>query len=478
MVRNHNSGKFGMKQVVRSAVAVVAFFCVVRSVHAQPGSQQGGTTTQTNSQQVSWQDEYRSAQEENRALKNIMSAIQSIDTARQNELIQFIITDRGVRSRVISALRKAGYPISASTDADLMVTQKPLSKDAYLQGNSDMQILRIIIQSVGIYGDPTIRKLLGEDLYNKINNRSDFEYTLVSSPTSQSKIQYALVNASLFGGEIVFKSGFGFGMTVGNDYVGFPFWQAGNVGVEGLIRKEMTDVRLGLNFQLGEAGITPFNINGGLNIKQRKLEGTQGFHAELQQAIEISKDKDAGRFSVGGEFYEAFNPSITTLSLRATTDRQYRTDYGSFTPTTPGLKKDSLYYLGLSGHVWATYGLTSGSLRGGYVQLGLGTHRINAITIGQKGTTVGTPGYLDIVQAKTIDRFDPVVKLGYNHGGSDGYDWGVSVQYMNELMADGFIQIFSWLDIEAKYAAVVGRDPEKWEWSDFVMISPVLHLNF
>ncbi|HYM20728.1 MAG TPA: hypothetical protein VEW28_06970 [Candidatus Kapabacteria bacterium] len=462
-----------MKNQFLVALIAALVLGVGARLSAQPTNPQ--TNPQANVQQEDWQTQLQAARDENRALKNIMTAIQSIDTARQNELIQFIITDRNVRSRVISALRKNGYSVPANTDADLLVTQKPLSKDQYSQGNNDMSILRIIIESTGIYGDPTIRRILGDDLYTKINSRSDFEYSLVSSPSPQQRIQYALVDASLFGGDIIFKSGFGFGMTVGNDYVGYPFWQAGNVGVEGIIHKEMTDVRLGLNFQLGEAGITPFSISGGFNIKSRKLEGTQGFHASLEQVIDVIHDKNSGRLSFGGEFYEAFTPSITTFSLRASTDGQYRTDAPLVGPQ--GAKKDSLFYLALSGHGWVTYSFGS-TLSGAYVRLGAGTHRITATTIGQKGSTFGQPGYTDVLTARTIDRFDPVVKIGYDHGGAEGHDWGVSLQYSNELMADGYIEIFSWLDLEAKYASIVGRDPEKWEWSDFVMISPVLHLNF
>ncbi len=444
-------------------------------VIAQPGSQQ----QQSNTTQVNWQDELKYAQEENRALRNIMAAIQSIDTARQNELIQYIVTDRSVRNRVISALRKGGYNLTPNTEADLMVTQKPGSRDA-LTGNSqntyqdEVQLLRIVIDNVGIYGTPTIKRILGEDLYNKINNRNDIEYTMVSTPNVQTRIQYALINASLFGGDIIFKSGFGFGMTVGNDYVGLPFWQAGNVGIQGIIHKENTDVRLGLNFQLGEAGITPFSINGGLRIKERKLEGTQGFNALIIQNLNLI-DKRTGVISVGGEFFQAFTPSITTLSLRASTDSNYRTTYVS--GTWLGRKKDSLFYLDLSTHIWGTYEFV-GVLNGAYISLGAGTHRINAVTIGAKNVLPGQPGSMDVVIAKSFDQFDPLAKIGYRHGGSDGYDWGLSLQYCNQLMADGFLQIFSWLDLEAKYASVVGRDPKKWEWSDFFMISPVLHLNF
>src|SRR5688572_15407987 len=107
---------FSMKDVTNVLVLSVVF---CDGAFAQPIDPQGNTP------QVNWNEELKMAQEEQRALKNILAAIESIDTARQSELIQFVITDRSIRSRVISALRKAGKNISASTTADLVVTQKP-----------------------------------------------------------------------------------------------------------------------------------------------------------------------------------------------------------------------------------------------------------------------------------------------------------------------------------------------------------------
>lgn len=470
MTSNTFFKEFRMKKssVIVAALAIV--LCSAMTAFAQPNQQ-------TNTSQVNWQEELKNTQEENRALKNILAAIQSIDTARQNELIQFIITDRSVRSRVISALRKSGKEISPSSNADLTATQKPGSRDALKNGNynDEVQLLRIVIDNVGIYGAPTIKKILGENLYNKINDRYDYEYTMVSTPTPQQKIQYAQITASLFSGDIIFKSGFGVGYVEGNDYIGYPFWLPGNVAVQGIIHQEMTDVRLGLNFQLGEGGITPFGVSGGsFRIKERKLEGTQGFDAMINQALNVLPDKNAGRLTVGGAYYQAFTPNITNFSLRAN-DKQYRSDAAPF---TNGVKRDSLYYIDLSAHGWVGYAFTSGSLRGLYGQVGAGTHRVYAMTVGQKGTSFGQPGYSDLIRGHTYEQFDPMLKIGYMHGGNDGNDWGISLQYSNMLLADGFIQIFNWLDIEAKYAANIGNNTKTWEWSDYIMISPVLRLNF
>ncbi len=449
-------------KIFASLVILLMSFAFIANASAQ----QGGTPQPANQQQVNWSDSLKNSQDENRALRNILSAIESIDTARQSELIQWIITDRSVRSRVISALRKAGKNISPSSNADLVITQKPPTDPL----NPTMDLLRIVIESIGVYGSPQIKRILGEDLYKKINDRSDYEYTLITPEETQKRIQYADIQASIFGGDIVFKSGFGFGMNLGNDYIGYPFWMPGNVEVLGIIHKELTDVRIGLNFALGEAGITPFVLSGGLKIKERKLEGTQAFQAEVNQIIDVlGNDKNAGKLSIGGEFFQSFSPSLSTLSQRATLDPIYKTNAPLIGPSG---RRDSLYYLGLSGHAWLQYSFGS-ALRGAYFQVGGGTHRINALTVGNN-----PPDTLSLHDAGNFSQFDPLIKVGFNHIAEGGYDYGISLQYCNELLADGYVRIFTWLNLEVKYAAVVFRDAKKWEQTDFFIITPVLKLNF
>jgi hypothetical protein len=436
-------------------------------------AQQGGTP-----QQVNWGEELKLAQEENRALRTVLAAIESIDTARQNELVQWIITDRSIRSRVISALRKSGKNISPSSSADLLITQKPASINEG-ELNTEVELLRIVIESAGIYGTPAIKKILGEELYAKINSRSGYEHTLISTESPQDNIQYANVNAAIWGGDIVLKSGFGFGAYLGNDYIGLPFWLPGNVSLAGVLKQENTSLILGFNSQLGEAGLTPFGsqTGGGFRIKERKLEGTQGFNAMIQQKLDVlDNPKSSGRLGIGGEIFSAFDPNLSTLSLRAN-DPQYRTDYIQTSPSAP--KKDSLFYLSFSGHGWITYNFGE-ALKGLYIQAGAGKHSVRAVTVGTKGSTAkpNDPGYSQLQFPKTYNYFDPLVKVGYVHKDNAGEAWGVSVQYCSTLLADGFVRIFNWLNLEAKYSAIVGRDAEKWEWENFVIISPVLKLNF
>jgi len=428
---------------------------------------------QGNTPQVNWNEELKMAQEEQRALKNILAAIESIDTARQSELIQFVITDRSIRSRVISALRKAGKNISASTTADLIVTQKPATFSSESgELNSELDLLRIVIESVGMYGAPTIKRILGEDLYNKINSRNGYEYTEISTRPAQEKVQYASISASVFGGDMVFKSGFGIGIYLGNDVIGYPFWLPGNVAINGIINKEKTKVVLGINFPLGEAGMTPFQIGNGFKIKERRLEGAQAFNARIDQQIDIIDDEKAnGRFLVGGELYNAFQPNINTFSQRAQLD-QFRTDYQGGIP-----KRDSLFWIKFSGHAWVTYHFGE-AVKGLYVQAGAGSHRVTASTIGTKVSTLPKNQNIEVVNQKDYAYFDPLAKIGYIYTDQAGDSWGLSLQYCNTMMFEGFVRIFNWLHLTAKYSAIVGRDVRKWEHNDFVIVSPVLKLNF
>jgi hypothetical protein len=431
------------------------------NVQAQQGQQ--GISPQSN-----WADSLRMARAENESLSRILQAVESIDTARQNELIQWIITDRNIRSRVISALRKAGKTISPNSVAELTVTQKPPTA-----GDNDMQLLRLVIESIGVYGEPNIKRILGQDLYEKIRARDGYEYTLISTEPTQQKIQFVYMDASLFGGSIIFKSGFGFNLRVGNDYVGYPFWLPGTLGVFGMLRRGTTDFRLGLEFPLGESGINPFTITGGLKIKERKLEGVMTFATYIDQDLGLLNEQ-SGKLHFGADFLTAFNPGFSSFSSRATQPQFQQ----AFRSVPGGLQKDSLFYLQLSAHAWVTYKLTESFLRGFYVSAGAGTHRINAVTLGSKTDNPLAPKTQDVNAEATFSYFDPLIKVGYVHTGDAGDEYGLSLQYCNTLLADGFVKLFPWLQLEVKYSTIVGRDPEKWEWKDYVMVSPKIIFNF
>ncbi len=259
-MKNFNSNTHFL--LILALAVLMTGFAAISTLRAQPG---GIEQQQAQPTQVSLQDSLREAYSENKTLEDILHSIRSIDTARQNELIQWIITDRSVRSRVISALRKEGFFISPNSVAEMTVTQNPVYDD---QG--DLPLLRLVIQSVGLYGEPTLKRVLGPDLYSRIQSRQGYQYTLISTAPAQQNIQFVRLNASLFGGDIIFKSGFGFAMNVGDDWIGYPFWLPGTIGTYGLIRSGTTDFRLGLEWPLGQSGVAPFTISQGLQVRPRE----------------------------------------------------------------------------------------------------------------------------------------------------------------------------------------------------------------
>ncbi len=443
----------------------------VGTIRAQQGGQPGeGQEQQAQPTQLNLTDSLREARAENSALETILSSIRSIDTARQNELIQWIITDRTVRSRVISALRKEGFRIAPNSVAEMTVTQNPDPDD---QG--DYPLLRLVIESTGLYGAPTLERVLGPELYSSIESRVGYQYTLISTQPAQNNIQFVGINASLFGGDIVFKSGFGFAINVGDDWIGYPFWLPGTIGTYGLVRSGTTDFRVGIEWPLGQSGTAPFVISQGLQIREHKLVGAMAFDAEVKQDLNLLPE-ESGKLHFGLEFRDAFTPTISSFPTSALDD-QYQTGKGGLGINSA---QDSLYYLALSTHAYVQYKMPDQVLRGAYIQVGAGMHSIQPLTIGVPNRSLPNDGLpnTDLNFDDKQNFFDPFVKLGYVHTGESGDDYGLSVQYSNVLLSDGWVKLFSWLELEAKYATVIGRDPYPWEWKDYVMVSPKLILNF
>ena len=467
-------------KIFRGALLVAALATTATlGARAQGGGGQQGGNQQVVPSQMNWKDSLDMARAEERTLAAILHSINSIDTARQNELIQWIITDRTIRSRVISALRKSGYRISPNSVAEMTVTQKPPTPD-----NPDMALLRLVIEQVGVYGEPEIRRVLGSALYDQINSRQGYEYTLISTEQVQQKVQFVAMDASLFGGDIIFKSGFGFAINVGDDYIGYPFWLPGTIGTYGLIRRGTTDFKLGIEWPLGQSGVDPFTISQGLKIRERKLAGAMAFAAEVKQELGLLSEQ-SGKLHFGLEFRNAFTPTINSFPAYAALD-QYRTYNGLAHPISgssdPGPAdqpvRPFIYYLALSAHGYVSYRMPDQVLQGAYIQVGGGEHSIQPVTIGDDPKDPANLTQNNVLLWDRYNFFDPFVKIGYTHTGESGDEYGVSVQYSNTLLTDAWVKLFPWLEIEAKYSTVVGRNTYPWEWKDYVMVSPKLTLNF
>jgi hypothetical protein len=213
-----------------------------------------------------------------------------------------------------------------------------------------------------------------------------------------------------------------------------------------------------------------------LQVRPRKLTGSMAFSAEIVQDLGLLSEQ-SGKLHFGAEFFNAFTPTINNFPSFAF-DPVYQT--GSSGLSTQHGAVDSLYYLALSAHGYISYRLPDNVLRGAYVQLGGGTHSIQPATVGvikADQPNGGLPN-TDLDLAERQNFVDPFIKLGYIHTAESGDDWGVSVQYCNTLLTDAWVKLFPWMQIEAKYSTVIFRDPYKWEWKDYVMVSPKITLNF
>ncbi len=468
-----NSMQQPFKHFLGLLLAIATIAAVSQGFVRVACAQQGGGEQSAQPTLLTTKDSFAIATAENKTLETILRSINSIDTARQNELIQWIITDHSIRSRVISALRKSGFHLAPNSVAEMTVTQVPPTPY-----NDQDQLLRIVIEQIGIYGDANIRRVLGSDLYDRINSRTGYEFTLISTAQEQDKIQFIAMNASLYGGDILFKSGFGFGINLGDDYIGYPFWLPATIGTYGILNEAGTDFRLGIEWPLGESGVTPFTISQGLQIRGSKLVGAMAFDAELRQDLGLLQEQ-SGKLGLGVEFRNAFTPSVTSfpsfaLAGLSSDQDPYATGSGGSTLRA----KDSLYYLKLSTHAYLTYNFPNQSLRGAYIWLGGGLHIIQPVTIGTLPILVNNVPNSNLEFTGDLSYFDPLIKLGYIHTGPSGQEYGLSVQYSNTLQTDAWVQLFSWLQIEAKYSTVIGRDPYPWEYKDYVMVSPKIILNF
>jgi hypothetical protein len=238
-----------------------------------------------------------------------------------------------------------------------------------------------------------------------------------------------------------------------------------------LLRRGTTDFRIGLEWPLGQSGASPFSLSQAMQIRQRILTGSQAFAAEIKQDLGLLSEQ-SGKLHFGLEFRDAFTPTISSLPPSAFADNNFADT------NSKGKSSGTLYYLALSTHAYLQYRLPDQTMRGAYIQLGGGMHSIQPFNLEVQSIPDKNAEVPQVNLLGRLDYFDPFVKLGYVHSSDAGDEYGVSVQYSNELLTDGWVKLFPWLQLEVKYATVIGRDPEPWEWKDYVMVSPKLTLNF
>jgi hypothetical protein len=106
------------------------------------------------------------------------------------------------------------------------------------------------------------------------------------------------------------------------------------------------------------------------------------------------------------------------------------------------------------------------ALEGLSIAIGGGGHRIDHI-VRVSPTEIKTIGNAIIG--------DPFVRLGYEHLGST--DWGLSAQYSNMMLLDGYFEIFSGFALQAKYALRLNHRNEPYEYDSYFVLSPRIKIS-
>lgn len=225
---------------------------------------------------------------------------------------------------------------------------------------------------------------------------------------------------------------------LGADEINNPFWANGTVAMLAV----RGQYRFGLILPLGIGG-SSFELFQPLLFRARRLAGARGFLGEF----------DAG--GLGGTI------SITRFSIN---DISTAPDPGSFWFVSG---RADLYY---------SFAVALDPSHLARAKVGAGFHRITpAALLPAPGDPtreyVGLSGHRNIIS--------PYVRIEYLfHETSDAFQ--ASLQYYNlTLMVTGTIEIVPGiLGVEAKYVWPLGGNLPPWEYPEFFLISPTLHITF
>ncbi|MFI5252736.1 MAG: hypothetical protein ACHQQQ_09935 [Bacteroidota bacterium] len=367
----------------------------------------------------------------NRAmLERILASLNNVDSAYITHFPTWIINDDDIRERVQKVFRnRLKFP---SRDSSLIVITNP----------SKTEIEKLSMGSVSM-GREEVRLFLGDNLRRTILSE---DYPRASGPPIPEPKKLTLQNpepkdvyfeASLFGGNIKFANGWGIDAQIGNDDIGYPFWSAGTADLSLFIDQ----IKLGLVVPI-DVGNKPTNFVAPFNIPARKLNGTTGFSAQY------SFPAASGTF----DFHflsSSFSNRDSNITYTSLTDAYFiRTMLQGFYSRNLGTINNEHFFT---------------------MSVGVGYHEIIRGEI-QKDYSVFI--------ADKFDYYSPIIKLNYKRSGIHTY--GVELQsYSSTLMVTAWIEIVKdFIYTDLKYSLPVFRDPEPWENSYFIMLSPRIRLAF
>jgi hypothetical protein len=417
---------------------------------------------------------------ENKRLDIIMGSITELNPFFKEYLPQYIVEDEEMQIRLVNQLRMYfGLNESAmnkmKTDIkngriQIRVIQKPLTEDDLAEETPERALIGIYLDQFKIVGSQTLVNALGEDLYNKLLGDADrFKVKSGSGPLYKEP-KFATTDVSISGGTLAMNLQsdtalikIGANVAIGYDVLNLPFWYGSVWNVSAFYQPDPDQyymVGALIPFRPGDSEV---GLIGPIQLKSRKLNGTNGISAEFGKKLCTMLLKE-------DEWEENSLLSIYLGGSFSYSDLKTKGD--NILVDQNGVKIDgtnnSFYFI--STHAIGFLGLSAPSILSGLrLDVGYGTFAVNNVIIDKDGES--------IKKLRKTQISDLYSKLTYNHEGVTNYS--LSAQYFNEsIMLSGVLKIFSWLGLEVKYARIVGRDLDPWEYRDYVTVSPRFSFSF
>lgn len=362
-------------------------------------------------------------------LERMLNALNTVDSVYRIRYPAWVVLDEDLRQRIYKAFR--GRFASVPRDTAVIVIANP----------ADNEILQILIGSV-VMGPRETATILSDSLRKDIlaANYALHEVDL-APPKQRKRILFGAkplvvsIDASVFGGSLLFGNGWGLELKMGHDEIGYPFWSSGEIRLMAVFDRLKFGVMVPLKIGQKEPVILE-----PLAIRPRKLNGSTGISAQFDQPV--GSDFIGARFTVG-ELNKFASGQLTNDTLP--------------------------YYLHTVGQLFYSHEMALGEEHLLTVSAGAGYHQI---ALGEVHPD------RRIVAIEKFNFFSPIIRMEYVHRGNQMY--GVSAQYYNSLVwLSGWIELVrNFLYVDLRYASPVVRSPQQWEQHYFYMVSPRFRLVY
>ncbi len=453
-------------------------------------------------------------QDENIRLKILIRALTTLDPLVQKYFPQWIIQDEPM---ILEVMRKIRDNRDDMSDADavvivdriltgkakIRVVQSPKDKENVLgviiekarQKNQNNEESSGYIENMDdsnyedyrIVGKKNIENVLTSDLYTRLIDRERYAHVMETGlikPTpfiAESNIGIPFGGGFMWTlssdeirqegvGEVkVARIRAGFELKIGNDWVNLPFLYGPQWNMHFVYEPDPNEyIKFGpsIPFNWGDKQIdADFPL-----FKHRMLNGTRGLSGEyFRQLTNVAGNVEEDASGIGAAAFVSFG--LKTLGTKKIIDLNGTIINGTNATKNPAERTNTFYHIAYTatGYYWRDLGFLS---RGFRLSVGGGYEKVVGLTRRSSSPDQDTT---EQVISKSI--LDPYVRLQYDNRGITQY--GMALQYFNGgLMAEIYLNIFSWLRIEVKYARVVFRDPEKWEYNEIIVPGIRIGFNF